>query len=74
VLRPDDAETTPASWNAELPFRRVPEATADKAGLESIEHPVKDLAESLGVAYAFVAEFAGAALGLRRPHGAGSRP
>jgi formate hydrogenlyase transcriptional activator len=50
-----------ASWNAELAFRSVVEATADKAGLEFLRHLVKNLAESLGVAYAFVAEFAGAA-------------
>jgi formate hydrogenlyase transcriptional activator len=47
-------------WNAELAFRAVVEATADKAGLEFLKHLVKNLAESLGVAYAFVAEFAGA--------------
>jgi formate hydrogenlyase transcriptional activator len=49
------------SWNAELAFRSVVEATADKAGLEFLRHLVKNLAESLGVAYAFVAEFAGTA-------------
>jgi formate hydrogenlyase transcriptional activator len=46
-------------WNAELAFRAVVEATADKAGLEFMQHLVKNLAQSLGVAYAFVAEFAG---------------
>ncbi|MFN8640650.1 MAG: sigma 54-interacting transcriptional regulator [Candidatus Binatia bacterium] len=46
-------------WNAELAFRAVVEATADKAGLEFLRHLVKNLAQSLGVAYAFVAEFAG---------------
>ncbi|HWP64355.1 MAG TPA: sigma 54-interacting transcriptional regulator [Candidatus Limnocylindria bacterium] len=50
-----------ASWNAELAFRPVVEATSDKAGLEFLRHLVKNLADSLGVAYAFVAEFAGAA-------------
>ena len=50
-----------ASWNAELAFRSVVEATADKAGLEFLRHLVKNLAESLGVAYTFVAEFAGTA-------------
>jgi formate hydrogenlyase transcriptional activator len=50
-----------ATWNAELAFRPVVEATADKAGLDFLRHLVKNLAESLGVAYAFVAEFAGAA-------------
>src|SRR5215468_7925143 len=50
-----------ATWNAELAFRPVVEATSDKAGLEFLRHLVKNLAESLGVAYAFVAEFAGAA-------------
>jgi hypothetical protein len=54
-------DTAIASWNAELAFRAVVEATADKAGLEFMRHLVKNLAESLGVAYAFVAEFAGAA-------------
>jgi formate hydrogenlyase transcriptional activator len=48
-----------AKWSAELAFRSVVEATADKAGLEFLRHLVKNLAESLGVAYAFVAEFAG---------------
>jgi formate hydrogenlyase transcriptional activator len=47
-------------WNAELAFRAVVEATADKAGLEFMRHLVMHLAQSLGVAYAFVAEFAGA--------------
>jgi formate hydrogenlyase transcriptional activator len=48
-----------ASWNAELAFRSIVEATADKAGLEFLRHLVKNLANSLGVTYAFVAEFAG---------------
>jgi formate hydrogenlyase transcriptional activator len=47
-------------WNAELAFRSVVEATADKAGLDFMRHLVKNLAQSLGVQYAFVAEFAGA--------------
>src|SRR5512145_111298 len=46
-------------WNAELAFRAVVEATADKAGLDFMRHLVKNLAQSLGVAHAFVAEFAG---------------
>jgi len=50
-----------APWNAELAFRSVFEATADKAGVEFMRHLVKNLAESLGVRYAFVAEFAGEA-------------
>jgi formate hydrogenlyase transcriptional activator len=49
-----------ARWNAELAFRSVVEATADKAGLDFLRHLVKNLAQSLGVEYAFVAEFAGA--------------
>jgi formate hydrogenlyase transcriptional activator len=49
-----------SKWNAELAFRAVVEATADKAGLEFMRHLVKNLAQSLGVEYAFVAEFAGA--------------
>lgn len=47
-------------WNAELAFRSVFEATADKAGLEFLADLVKNLAQSLGVKHAFVAEFAGA--------------
>src|SRR5512145_2331671 len=47
-------------WNAELAFRAVVEATADKAGLDFMRHLVKNLAQSLGVQHAFVAEFAGA--------------
>ncbi len=50
-----------ATWNAEIAFRSIVEATADKAGLEFMRHLVKNLARSLGVAYSFVAEFAGAA-------------
>ena len=49
-----------AKWSAETAFRPVVEATADKAGLELIRHLVKDLSKTLGVDYAFVAEFAGA--------------
>jgi len=60
-LQPDIGDSALATWNAELAFRSVVEATADKAGLEFMRHLVKNLAESLGVAYAFVAEFAGAA-------------
>ena len=55
------AEDVLAPWNAELAFRNVVEATADKAGLEFLRHLVKNLAQSLGVRYAFVAEFAGVA-------------
>ncbi len=55
------ADRALANWNAEIAFRSVVEATADKAGLEFMRHLVKNLARSLGVAYAFVAEFAGAA-------------
>jgi formate hydrogenlyase transcriptional activator len=47
-------------WNAELAFRPIVEATADKAGLEFMRHLVKNLALSLRVEQAFVAEFAGA--------------
>ena len=46
-------------WNAELAFRPVVEATADKAGLDFMRALVKNLAQSLNVAYTFVAEFAG---------------
>ncbi|TMA35414.1 MAG: GAF domain-containing protein, partial [Deltaproteobacteria bacterium] len=46
-------------WNAELAFRPVVEATADKAGLDFMRHLVKNLALSLHVEHAFVAEFAG---------------
>jgi hypothetical protein len=52
-------DTAIERWNAELAFRSIVEATADKAGLEFMRHLVKNLAQSLGVAYAFVAEFAG---------------
>ena len=55
-VRPPDAVS---KWNADLAFRAVVEATADKAGLEFMRHLVKNLARSLGVEYAFVAEFAG---------------
>jgi transcriptional regulator with GAF, ATPase, and Fis domain len=54
-----DMDAALATWNAEIAFRPVVEATADKSGLEFLRHLVKNLAESLGVAYAFVAEFAG---------------
>jgi formate hydrogenlyase transcriptional activator len=64
MSRPEVAEMpregAVAKWNAELAFRSVVEATADKAGLDFMRHLVKNLAQSLGVAYAFVAEFAGA--------------
>jgi formate hydrogenlyase transcriptional activator len=53
------AESPLAQWNAELAFRPVVEATADKAGLEFMRHLVKNLAQALGVEHAFVAEFAG---------------
>ncbi len=54
-----------ASWNAELAFRAVAEATADTAGLEFLRQLVRNLAESLGVTYAFLAEFAGTAQRVR---------
>ena len=54
---PNDAALT--QWNAELAFRPVFEATADKAGLDFMQALVKNLAASLQVEYAFVAEFAG---------------
>jgi formate hydrogenlyase transcriptional activator len=54
-----DGALTP--WNAELAFRPVFEATADKGGVEFMRHLVRQLAQSLGVRYAFVAEFAGTA-------------
>jgi len=57
VVTPDRALDR---WNAEFAFRAVVEATADKAGLDFMRHLVKNLAQSLGVSYAFVAEFAGA--------------
>jgi formate hydrogenlyase transcriptional activator len=47
-------------WNARLAYRSVVEATADKAGLDYLRQLVKNLAQSLGVQHAFVAEFAGA--------------
>jgi formate hydrogenlyase transcriptional activator len=62
-----DQETTPSlqKWNAELAFRPVVEATADKAGLEFMRALVKNLAESLRVEHTFVAEFAGNANRVR---------
>ncbi len=56
-----DESPSLAKWNAELAFRPVVEATADKAGLDFMRHLVKNLAQSLNVEHAFVAEFAGAA-------------
>src|SRR5262245_53808220 len=56
----DPGRSAVARWNADLAFRSVVEATADKAGLDFLRHLVKNLAQSLGVEYAFVAEFAGA--------------
>jgi formate hydrogenlyase transcriptional activator len=47
-------------WNAELAYRSVVEATADRAGLDFLRTLVKNLAQALGVKHAFVAEFAGA--------------
>ncbi|MFI5318698.1 MAG: sigma 54-interacting transcriptional regulator [Myxococcota bacterium] len=47
-------------WNAQLAYRSVVEATADKAGLDYLRQLVKNLSQSLNVKYAFVAEFAGA--------------
>ena len=60
-----EAEPTPGArslrkWNAELAYRSVVEATADRAGLDFLRQLVKNLAQSLGVKFAFVAEFAGA--------------
>ena len=46
-------------WNAQLAYRSVVEATADKAGLDYLRQLVKNLAQSLNVKHAFVAEFAG---------------
>ncbi len=54
------ADASLTKWNAELAFRPVVEATADKAGLDFLRALVKNLAQSLQVEYAFVAEFAGA--------------
>jgi transcriptional regulator with GAF, ATPase, and Fis domain len=48
-------------WNADLAFHAVVEATADKAGMDFMRELVRNLAQSLGVDYAFVAEFAGSA-------------
>src|SRR5262245_53363718 len=56
----DPGRSAVAKWNADLAFRSLVEATADKAGLDFLRHLVKNLAQSLGVEYAFVAEFAGA--------------
>ncbi len=67
-LSPEPGSTAAPSlekWNAELAFRPVVEATADKAGLDFMRALVKNLAQSLGVAYTFVAEFAGDAKRVR---------
>jgi len=58
VVRAPDARTL-QKWNAALAYRSVVEATADKAGLDYLRQLVKNLAQSLGVKHAFVAEFAG---------------
>src|SRR5215475_837409 len=58
-LAVNPGEGAVAKWNADLAFRSVVEATADKAGLDFLRHLVKNLAQSLGVEHAFVAEFAG---------------
>jgi formate hydrogenlyase transcriptional activator len=55
-----DSPNALEKWNAELAFRPIVEATADKAGLDFMRHLVKNLAVSLHVDQAFVAEFAGA--------------
>ena len=54
------APTHLRKWNAQLAYRSVVEATADKAGLDYLRQLVKNLAKALGVRHAFVAEFAGA--------------
>jgi formate hydrogenlyase transcriptional activator len=59
VVRAPDARAL-QKWNAELAYRSVVEATADRAGMDFMRQLVKNLAESLQVKYAFVAEFAGA--------------
>ena len=51
---------TPAgSWTDDLAFRSVVAATADKVGEEFFRQLVRQLALTLGVTHAFVAEFAG---------------
>jgi formate hydrogenlyase transcriptional activator len=57
----ESGDRTLQKWNADLAFRSVVEATSDKAGIEFMRALVKNLAQSLGVAHAFVAEFAGTA-------------
>jgi formate hydrogenlyase transcriptional activator len=59
------APTRLQKWNAQLAYRSVVEATADKAGIDYLRLLVKNLALSLGARYAFVAEFAGAANRVR---------
>jgi formate hydrogenlyase transcriptional activator len=49
----------------DLAFRSIVAATADKAGEEFLRQLVKHLALALGVAYAFVAEFAGSPTRVR---------
>jgi formate hydrogenlyase transcriptional activator len=65
ALSAGSADRAIATWNAEIAFRAIVEATADKAGLEFMRHLVKNLAKSIGVEYAFVAEFAGEATRVR---------
>ena len=64
-LQPEAGDATLSTWNAELAFRSVVEATADKAGLDSMRHLVKNLAESLGVLRSRMRK-----LGLSRPNAA----
>ena len=59
--RIDSGASALQRWNAELAFRPVVEATADKAGIDFLRALVKNLAQSLHVEHAFVAEFAGQA-------------
>ncbi len=61
----DGGEHSIQKWNAELAFRPIVEATSDKAGLDFMRALVKNVAQSLKVEHAFVAEFAGVANRVR---------
>ena len=54
-----------APWRDELAYRSIVAATADTVGTEVLRELVRQLATSLDVAYAFVAEFAGSPARVR---------
>src|SRR5689334_17814881 len=54
-----------APWRDELAYRSIVATTADAVGTEVLRDLVRQLATSLDVAYAFVAEFAGSPARVR---------